>query len=76
MLKRSASHWRSVTSNTSCSRLDATSSGPNSRKFEKGSAYITSRRNPPSTRVASERVVPGLSTGTAIRLKVGQVQSL
>ena len=46
------SNWRSVTSNTAPSRFDAVSSGPNMRK-SRGCGPMTSRRNVPSTRVAS-----------------------
>ena len=58
------SNARSVTSKTAPSRLDAVSSGPNSRKFD-GLALITSRSQSPSTRVASDIPAPGALTGTA-----------
>ena len=54
----SASQARSVTAKTSPSRLDAVSSGPNRRKLDRFRS-ITSRRKPPSTRVASLNVVAG-----------------
>ena len=47
-----ASQARSVTSNTAPRRLEAVSSGPMMRKLS-GLRRITSRRKPPSTRVAS-----------------------
>ena len=64
MASTSASQVRSVVSNTADSRLDAVSSGPTSRKLS-GLAVITSRRNAPSTRVGSLKVVAGLATSTA-----------
>ena len=60
----SASQLRPVTSNTSPSRFEAVSSGPKSRKLS-GFFVITSRRNEPSTLVASLVVVPGFGTSTA-----------
>ena len=60
----SAFQVRSVTSRTSCSRLELFSSGENSRKFVMFCA-ITSRRKVPSTRVDSTAPVPGASTSTA-----------
>ena len=47
-----------------CSRFDAVSSGPNTRKLV-GLFFITSRRNSPSGFVFSCNVVPRLVTGTA-----------
>ena len=75
MIRPSAARWsssgsvsafqvRSVTSRTSCSRLELFSSGENIRKWSMLPA-ITSRRNAPSTRVASTAPVPGASTSTA-----------
>ena len=60
----SASKVRFVTSNTSCSRLEAVSSGPNSRNVS-GLRTITSRSHRPSARVPSVTPVPGLCTSTA-----------
>ena len=58
--RRSAIQARSVASNTAPSRLDAVSSGPKTRKScSRRCARMTSRRNPPSTRVASLDVVAG-----------------
>ena len=54
----SAFQARLVTSMTSWSRLEEFSSGANSRKLSMFCA-ITSRRKPPSTRVASTAPVPG-----------------
>ncbi len=53
-----------VTEKTSPSRLDSVSSGPNSLKFD-GLAAITSRSQPPSTRVSSASAAPGAGTATA-----------
>ena len=55
---------RSVTSKTFPSRLDAVSSGPNSRNVD-GLAVMMSRSHDPSTRVASDTLSPGLLTSTA-----------
>ena len=59
-----ASKARSVTSKTSCRRLEAVSSGPNSRKLA-GLRAMTSRSHVPSARVPSASAPPGLVTGTA-----------
>ena len=53
-----ACQLRPVTSRTSCSRLLASSSGANMRKSS-GLQRVTSRSQPPSTRVASCCVAPG-----------------
>ena len=71
--RTSASHWRSVTSNTEPRRLEATSSGPNTRKLV-GLAVTTSRRNEPRTRVASVKVVPGLGHRHPVLAEIGQHQ--
>jgi len=60
----SASQARPVTSNTAESRFDSVSSGPNRRK-RSGFSLMTSRRYPPSTRVASLNVTAGFATSTA-----------
>src|SRR5262249_2999329 len=53
-------------------RLDSVSSGPKSRKLRNASlARMTSRRNEPSTRVASPVAAPGASTFTAYCRKSG-----
>ena len=59
-----ASQARSVASNTAARRFEAVSSGPKRRNCL-GFSLITSRKNPPSTRVASLKDVPGLATSTA-----------
>ena len=64
---------RSVTSKTSPSRFDAVSSGPNSRNVS-GLAAITSRSQPPSTRVASRHAVPGLGHRDRVVPEVRQGQ--
>jgi hypothetical protein len=61
---RSATQARSVASKTASRRLEVVSSGPMSRKLV-GLALMTSRRNPPRTRVASAVVAPGAGTWTA-----------
>ena len=58
-----ATHARSVTSKAAPSRLEATSSGPNSRNVC-GLALITSRIHGPSTPVAPAIGVPGSGTST------------
>ena len=60
----SASKTRFVTWNTFCSRLEAVSSGPNSRKLA-GFSRITSRSQVPSTRVPSTSSVLPLVTSAA-----------
>ena len=62
--RRRGCHARSVASKTAFSRLDAVSSGPMIRNVY-GFARMTSRRNAPSTRVASLEVRAGASTVTA-----------
>ena len=57
-------HVRAVASSTAPSRLEAVSSGPNTRKFVMF-LFMTSRKNLPMTRVASPSTVPGRATGTA-----------
>ena len=59
-----ASQARSVTESTSPSRFDSVSSGPNTLKVS-GFFSTTSRRNLPSTRVASPSVFAGSGTSTA-----------
>ena len=59
----SATHWRSVTSNTAERRLEAVSSGPNRRKFV--FCLMMSRRKAPMIRVASPSPRPGASIATA-----------
>jgi hypothetical protein len=61
---RSGANTRSVTSNTGLSRFDAVSSGPMIRNVF-GFIRITSRRNVPSTRVASLERCAGWATSTA-----------
>ena len=64
--RRSAIQARSVASKSALSRLEAVSSGPKTRKLASPAlARMTSRSQPPSTRVASLLVVPGASTATA-----------
>ena len=55
---------RPVTSSTAPRRLDSVSSGPKTRKIS-GLRAMTSRRKPPSTRVASLLVRAGSATSTA-----------
>ena len=55
------------------SRLEAVSSGPKTRKLASPAlARMTSRSQPPSTRVASLLVVPGASTVDRVVAEVGQ----
>ena len=63
---------RSVTSNSAPRRLDAVSSGPKTRKLSAGCASMTSRRNAPSTRVASASSVPGVPNVDGVVAEVGQ----
>ena len=68
-----ASQARSVTSKTSWRRFDAVSSGPKRRKLD-GLSRITSRRNAPSTFVASRSVVPGAVHPHRVRRPVGELE--
>nr|WP_236834140.1 hypothetical protein [Blastococcus sp. KM273129] len=61
---RSATQVRSVASSTAPSRFELFSSGEKTRKVDPF-RRITSRRNVPSTRVASTAPVPGSGTSTA-----------
>ena len=72
----SAVEQRLLVSNTAFQRLDAVSSGLNTRKF-RASAFslITSRRNSPCRRVASASVAPGRFTSTAYSRKSGRRRS-
>ena len=64
-----------VASYNNSSRFDAVSSGPKTRKFfDSRLSFITSRRNPPSTRVDSASAVPGVGTSTAYLRKSGMTQ--
>ena len=59
----SATHARSVTSNSPPNRLELVSSGPMTRKFRASwLSFIMSRRNVPITRVASPVSLPGALT--------------
>ena len=60
----SPSNARPVTSKTASSRLDAVSSGPNSRNVE-AFRVMMSRSHWPSTRVLSASTAPGDGTATA-----------
>ena len=62
--RRSATQRRVVASNRVARRLEAVSSGPNTRKLT-GLAFTMSRRNAPRVRVASPMVLPGFGTLTA-----------
>ena len=55
----------SVTEYSASSRLEAVSSGPTTLKLLLGRlSFITSRKNVPKTRVASEFTPPGFGTST------------
>src|ERR1019366_7016349 len=66
----SASQVRPVTSNSAPRRLEAVSSGPITRKLSP-LRRMTSRRKPPSTRVASLVAAAGSLTATACSRKSG-----
>ncbi len=67
----SSSHRRPVTSRMSWSRLLASSSGAKTRKLS-GLRLVTSRSHPPSTRVGSCTLAPGVSTRTVASRQSGR----
>ena len=66
VLRISPVNTRSVASKQAPRRLDAVSSGPNTRKLRASAlSFMTSRRKAPMVRVASAVTAPGVGTATA-----------